>query len=143
MPNSPFSLNVEQVRCTLKDVLRLAEQVPYDRSSVVLSDSPGTEYYGVHKDWYVQLSIRVMIGNGITWALMITILMSPTRDGHSMRKKHTVRKFKVPYSWAGLEALRFRRAGFSLLVCQVVLPNSEYAGSTLHGDLQPTQQASV
>ena len=38
MPNSPH--DVEQVRCTLKDVLRLAEQVPYDRSSVVLSDSP-------------------------------------------------------------------------------------------------------
>ena len=45
-PNSLLSLDVEQVRCTLKDVLRLAEQVPYDRSSVVLSDSPGTEYYG-------------------------------------------------------------------------------------------------
>ena len=44
----------------------------------------------------MQLPIRVMIGNGITWALMITILTNPMRDGHSRRKKHTVRKFKVP-----------------------------------------------
>ena len=38
MSNSPLSLDVEQVRCTLQDVLRLAEQVPYHRNSVVLSD---------------------------------------------------------------------------------------------------------
>ena len=43
MPNSPLSLDFEQVRCTLKDMLRLAEQVPYDRNSVVLSDSPGSD----------------------------------------------------------------------------------------------------
>ena len=96
MPNSPLSLDVEQVRCTLKDMLPLAEQIPYDRSSVVLSDSPGTDYYGAHKDRYVQLPIRVMIGNGIMWALMITILTNPTHVRHGRWKKHTVRKFKVP-----------------------------------------------
>ena len=58
MPNSPLSLDVEQVRCTLKDVLRLAEQVPYDRSSVVFSDSPGKEYFRAHKDRYVRLPFR-------------------------------------------------------------------------------------
>ena len=96
MPNSPLSLDVEQVRFTLKDVLRLAEQVPYDRSSVVLSNSPGTEYYGAHKDRYVQLPIRVMIGNRITWALMIMILTNPKRDGYSRKRKHTIEKLKVP-----------------------------------------------
>ena len=64
MPNSPLSLDVKQVRCTLKVVLRLAEQAPYDRNSVILSDSPGTEYYWAHKDQYVQLLIRVMVGTG-------------------------------------------------------------------------------
>ena len=43
MPNSPLSLDVKQVRCTLKDVLRLAKQIPYERNSVVLSDSPGVK----------------------------------------------------------------------------------------------------
>ena len=36
-----------------------------------------------------------MIRNGITWALIITILTNPMPDGHSRRRKHTVRKFKV------------------------------------------------
>ena len=44
MQNSPISLDGKQLRCTLKDVLRLAKQVPYARSSVVLSDNPSTEY---------------------------------------------------------------------------------------------------
>ena len=74
MPNSPLSLDVEQVCCTLKDVLCLAEQVPYDRSLVILSDSNGKEFFGAHKDRYVQLPICVMIGNGVLQSLMITIL---------------------------------------------------------------------
>ena len=137
MPNSPLSLDVKQVRCTLKDGLRLAKQVPYDRSSVILSESPGKEFFGGHKDRFVQLPIRVMIGKGVTWSLMITILTNPKQDGHSRRRRHTVRKFKVPehitelleglpcwfwykgrcpcnrghvqpYGWVGLEALRIR-----------------------------------
>ena len=50
MPNSPLSLDVEQVRCTLKIVLRLADQIPYEKNSVVLSDSPGSNNFGVHQD---------------------------------------------------------------------------------------------
>ena len=54
------------------------------------------EYFGAHRDWYVQLPIRVMVGNGVTWSLMITILTNPKRDGHSRKRKHTIKKFKVP-----------------------------------------------
>ena len=91
MPNSPLSLDVEQVRCRLKDALRLVEQIPYDRNSVVLSDSLGSNNFGVHKDRYVQLPICAMVGNGISWALMITILTNPTRDGHSRGKSRPSR----------------------------------------------------
>ena len=76
-----MSLDVEQVRCTLKDELCLAEQLPYDRSTVILSDSLGKEVFGKHKDRFVQLLVRVMIGNGITRALMNTILLDPKLTG--------------------------------------------------------------
>ena len=45
-PYSPLSLDVEHVRCTLKDVLRLGGQQSYKKSSVTLSDRPGSH---VHK----------------------------------------------------------------------------------------------
>ena len=39
-PHSPLSLDVEQVRCTLKDVLRLRGQKSYKKPAVTLSDPP-------------------------------------------------------------------------------------------------------
>ena len=63
---------------------------------MILSNSPGKEYFGAHKDRYVQLPICVMIGNRVRWLLMITILTNPKQDGHSMRRRHTFKKFKVP-----------------------------------------------
>ena len=59
-PYTPLSLNVEQVRCTLKDMLRLGGQQSYSKSAVTLSDHPGDEKFGAHKDLYVQLPVRVM-----------------------------------------------------------------------------------
>ena len=86
-------------------MLRLAEQIPYDKSLVSLSNSPGKEYFGSRKDRFVQLPIRVMIGNGVTWSLMIT---NPKQDGSSRRRRHTVKKFKVPkYITELLESLPF------------------------------------
>ena len=75
---------------------------------MILSGSPGKEYFGAHKDRYVQLSIHVMIGNGVTWSLMITILTNLKQDGHSRRRRHTVKKFKVPeYVTELLESMPF------------------------------------
>ena len=80
-PCSPLSLDEQHVRCTLKDVLWLGGQVTYNHEDVVLSDTPGSEYYGSHNDWYVQLPVRVMWGNGDTWGLRLTILSDPKRTG--------------------------------------------------------------
>ena len=80
-PCSPLSFDIEQVRCTLKDVLWLGGQVRYGHEDVVLSDAPGSEYYGSHKDLYVQLPVRCVWGNGVTWGLMLTILSDPKRIG--------------------------------------------------------------
>ena len=82
------------MHCTLKDVLRLGGQQPYPKSAVTLSDHPGDKKFGAHKDWYVQLPVRVMEGNGLTWALMLTILTEPKRTGS--RTSHRVKKFDMP-----------------------------------------------
>ena len=91
---SPLSLGVEQVPCTMKDVLRLGGQQSYKKSAVTLSDQPGNKYCGNHKDRYVQPPVRLMWGNRISWALMLTILSDPQRTRH--RTSHSVNKFQVP-----------------------------------------------
>ena len=50
----------------------------------------------------------MLIGNGITWSLMITILTNPKQDGHSKRRRNTVKKFKVlEYVTKLLESMPF------------------------------------
>ena len=61
-PYTPLSLDVEQVGCTLKDVLRMGGQQSYPKSSVTLSDHHEDEKFGAHKDRYVQFPVRVMMG---------------------------------------------------------------------------------
>ena len=51
-PYTPLSLDIEQVRCTLKDVLQLVGQQSYKKTSVTLSDRPGDEHFGAHMDCY-------------------------------------------------------------------------------------------
>ena len=42
----------------------------------------------------MQLLVRVMWGNGISWALMLMILSDPQRTRHAT--SHSVKKFPVP-----------------------------------------------
>ena len=42
----------------------------------------------------MQLLVRVMWGNGISWALMLMILSDPQRTRHAT--SHSVNKFPVP-----------------------------------------------
>ena len=94
MPGSPLSLDVEQVTCTLRDVLYLGGQLPHEGCEVELSSTPRVEHYGGQRDRHVQLPCRVMAGNGVTWTLMITILTKPMKKGKKV--SHRVKKFKVP-----------------------------------------------
>ena len=69
-------------------MLRQGGQVKYNHEDVVLSDAPGSVYYGSHKDQYVQLPVCCM------WGLMLTILSDPKRTGK--HTSHRVKKFSVP-----------------------------------------------
>ena len=42
----------------------------------------------------MQLSLRVMMGNGLTWAVVLTILTDPQRTGGKIY--YRVKKFNVP-----------------------------------------------
>ena len=90
MPGAPLSLDVEQVPCTLMDVFDIAGRRAHKGEYVRLHTRPGREHHRRHADRNVQFPCRVMWGNGLTWAVMVTILTDPvTRDN---RTTHRVKK---------------------------------------------------
>ena len=94
MPGAPLSLDVEQVPCTLMDVFEICGQRPHKGDFVKLHTKPGPDHHGRHADRHVQFPCRLMWGNGLTWAVMVTILTDPvTRGNHTT---HSVKKFVVP-----------------------------------------------
>ena len=87
MPGAPLSLDVEQVPCTLMDVYDIAGQRAHKGDYVRLHTRPGPERHGRHADRNVQFPCRVMWGNGLTWAVMVTILTDPvTMDNHTTHR---------------------------------------------------------
>ena len=96
MPGAPLSLDVEQVPCTLMDVFEICGQRRHKGDYVKLHTKPGPDYHGRHADRHVQFPCRVMWGNGVTWAVMVTtreVLVDGTQVALSARE------------WAVLEAL--------------------------------------
>ena len=106
-PNAPLSLDVEQVQCTLLDVLQLAGVEHHEGSTVKLNMRLGDMFYGKHKDQFVELLVHYMWGNRLSWAFMLTILAGPVKQaGHGGKMTHTIRKFTVQrYVLALLECL--------------------------------------
>ena len=94
MPGSPLSLDVEQVVCSLMDVLDLAGKRDHRGDHVKLHPRPGPDYYFSRPDKSYQFPCRIMWGNGVTWAIMLTILTNPKKTKEGV--DHIVRKFCVP-----------------------------------------------
>ena len=91
MPGAPLSLDVEQVPCTLMDVFEICGQRAHKGDSVRLHTKPGPEYHGRHADRHVQFPCRLMWGNGVTWAVMVTILTDPvTRGNHTPTRSRSL-----------------------------------------------------
>ena len=85
---------MEEIHCTLMDVLHLTGQRPHHGDQVQLHNKPGREHHGRHSDRHVQFPCRLMWGNGVMRAVMVTTLTNPrTEDG---RTTHSVKKFVVP-----------------------------------------------
>ena len=93
MPGAPLSLDVEQVQCTLMDIYDLAGQRQHRGDYVRLHTRPGRDYHERHADRCVQFPCRLMWGNGVTWAVMVTTLTDP--EIKDRRTTHSVKKFVV------------------------------------------------
>ena len=75
LPTAVCSMDNEEIRISLLDVYRMAGRVRTDyprRISDVLVDHDLAE---IPEDRWLQLPVRVMVGNGISYALMITIVL--------------------------------------------------------------------
>ena len=99
LPTAVLSLDVEEVPGHRYDEYRLMNLIEHENEYVELALERETEelYSGV-MDKNVQIPVRIMIGDGITWCLMITIKAEPKMvDNGSGRmvQTHMIRKFKV------------------------------------------------
>ena len=94
MPGAPLSLDVEEIHCMLMDVLHLTGQHPHQGDRVQLHNKPGREHHGRHSDRHVQFPCRLMWGNRVTCAVMVTTLTNPCTE--DSRTTHSVKKFVVP-----------------------------------------------
>ena len=77
-----ISLDVEDVKTTYHDTLRMASKVQIDAPGALLQKKPSKESlvkYGA--DEYRQIPGKIMVGNGITWMAVISLDMHRNRDG--------------------------------------------------------------
>ena len=99
LPTAVLSLDVEEVPGHLYDEYRLVGLISHKHEFVELSlDRETEELYPGIPDKNIQIPVRIMIGDGITWCLMITIIAEPKMiDNGSGRKvqTHMIRKFEV------------------------------------------------
>ena len=80
--SSVISLDVEDVKTTYHDTLRMAGKVRIDAPGTLLQKKPSKENlakYGV--DEYKQIPGKIMFGNGITWMAVISLDMHTNKDG--------------------------------------------------------------
>ena len=99
MPTAVLSLDVEEIPGHLYDEYRLIGKILHLNSHVELSLEVDTEeLVPGERDKNVQIPVRIMLGDGITWCLMITIIADPKNidNGYGRRMQtHMIKKFVV------------------------------------------------
>ena len=77
-PAEFISMDVEDLRVSSYDWMRMVGELPMDNEPVHLRTSVHKERIGsLKKDKFRQLPVLTMIGNGLTWALMISLDLIP------------------------------------------------------------------
>ena len=87
------SLDVEDVKATYHDTLRMAGKVEIGAPGALLQKKPTKESlarYGA--DGYKQIPGKIMFGNGITWMAVISLDMHRNRDGIYFLERMTVQQ---------------------------------------------------
>ena len=88
-----ISMNVEDVKATYYDTLRIAGNVRIHSVDSVLWTKVETEViYGYGKDDWRQIPGKIMFGNGITWACMISLDFSRNRRDEYLLREMSVQR---------------------------------------------------
>ena len=88
LPTQTVSMDNEEIQITLYDVYRLAGKIRCEFPILSSEDvDKVTRYPGVPEDRWVQLPVRIMLGNGLSWALMITINLEVNSQGRYILEK--------------------------------------------------------
>ena len=81
LPTAVCSMDNEEIRISLVDVYRMAGKIGSTFPRKIADNLVDHDLLNIPEDRWMQLPVRVMIGNGITYALMITIALD--RDQRS------------------------------------------------------------
>jgi len=85
------SLDVEDVKTTYYDTLRMAGKLSIDPKRAVLRTSVETDLaHGYSKDGWKQVPGKIMFGNGITWTCLISLDLEMNGLGDYVLKQVTV-----------------------------------------------------
>ena len=99
LPTAVLSLDVEEVPGHLYDEYKLMGHISHENLFVELSlDRETEELFPGIADRNVQIPVRIMIGDGISWCLMITIQAEPKIIDNGAGRKvqtHMIKKFKM------------------------------------------------
>ena len=83
-----ISMDVEDVFCTNYDLLRMAGDLEITTANTVLSSKPETyRRSGWAKDVHRNIPDKLMIGNGISWALIISLDLHRNEKGEYLLER--------------------------------------------------------
>ena len=72
LPTHVVSMDVEEIKVTYYDTLRIAGRIPFKKGQL-MSRKEETQIHGQLEDRMQQLPVKVMIGNGLNHALMVSL----------------------------------------------------------------------
>lgn len=72
LPTNVVSMDVEEIKATLYDTYRIAGRIPFKKGRL-MSRKEKPQIKGQPEDGMQQLPVKVMIGNGVNHALMVSL----------------------------------------------------------------------
>ena len=92
LPTNVVSMDVEEIKVTLYDTLRIAGRIPFKKGQL-MSRKEEPQIHGQPEDRLQQLPVKVMIGNGLNHALMVSLDLFRDSKG-----RYVLNKIKAPDS---------------------------------------------
>ena len=88
LPTQTCSMDNEEVRLTLYDVYRLSGRIQCEFPRLASDRIENERFHGLPEDRWMQVPVKMMLGNGMSWAVMITILIEmDKKDRYVLKQK--------------------------------------------------------